>query len=546
MMRDYERLLEGFVLPSVILTTEGSVVFSNAAWRVACGESSDEAWAWLDAVVVEERTRVLQEIKRVLGSGQPAEVEFDVHGRSGMQQTLCVAFGCVPVDDADGLLGIARDVSASRRREKRLVFMAGHDPLTGLANRHTFTEALERSASLATTRGVTSVLVMLDMDNLKKYNDAFGHLEGDQALVNLSMLLRSHIRASDLAARIGGDEFALLLNGATLVDADEIASRICKAARGEFVAGARQVQLGVSGGIAVVEPATGSRVIIDRADAALYASKQNGRHRIMTWDAELGELATNDLTARRVREALSSDAGLSLVFQPVVSLKDGSVSYYESLARLEVENGERLMPRDFLPTVEHLGMTKQLTLRVLDLALEAIAEHPGVSLSVNLSAADITDGGLIEDIEARLRRAGVESSALAFEIPENTLLSNLAEGRAWIERMANVGCRFVLDDFDAGLGVFVLLNEEHIEQVKLSVTVIDSLRHSRESRRFIEAVRELIESQGKSTVAAFIETDAMLADVIGAGFSYSQGYALHEPEADLSRLIELMDSVAGV
>ena len=546
MMQDCERLLEGFVLPSVILTTEGGLVFANAAWRAVCGESSAEAWAWLDAVVVEERTRVLQEVEHALDSEQPAEVEFDVHGPSGVKQTLCVSFGHVPVGAVVGLLGIARDVSASRRREQRLVFMAGHDPLTGLANRHTFTEALERSASLATTRSVSSVLVMLDMDNLKRYNDAFGHLEGDQALVNLSMLLRSHIRASDLAARIGGDEFALLLNGATLADADDIASRICKAARGEFVAGAREAQLSVSGGIAVVEPSVDPRVILDRADSALYASKQRGRHRIMKWDTELGERATNDLTALRIREALRNHTGLSLMFQPVVSLKDGSVSYFESLARIEGEDGEHLMPRDFLPTVERLGMTQQLTLRVLDLALQAIANHPGVSLSVNLSAADITDSSLIEDIEARLRNSGVESSALVFEIPERTLLSNLAEGRAWIERLANAGCRFVLDDFGAGLGVFTLLNEEHIEQIKLSVTVVDALRHSRESRLFIKAVRELIESQGKSTVATFIETDVMLADVIGAGFSYCQGYALHEPEADLSRLIELMRGFAAL
>lgn len=544
MTTECEHLLEGFVLPSVVLSAEGVLLFANAAWSALCGDASREAWAWLDAISVEERAGVRTAIERAIGAQRPVEVEFDVRTQSGAPHTLCVTLGPVELGESSGFLGVARDVSASRRREQRLVFMAGHDPLTGLANRHTFSEALERSASLATTRGVPSMLVLLDMDHLKRYNDAFGHLEGDQALVNLSMLLRSHIRASDLAARIGGDEFALLLNGATLADADDIASRICEAARGEFVAGARQVQLGVSGGIAEVEANVDPRVIMDRADSAMYASKQGGRHRFIKWDQGLGELATSNLSAGRVREALGNH-GLFLVFQPVVSLKDGSVSYYESLVRMEVAEGESLLPSAFLPTVERIGLEPRLTLRVLELALAAIAKHPGICLSVNLSATDLTDTALREDVEATIRSSGVEPSSVVFEIPESTLLSNLSEGRQWIERLAATGCRFVLDDFGAGLGVFVLLNEDHIEQVKLSRTVIEALRHSKESRQFVRAIRELIESQGKSTVAAFIETEAMLAEVVDAGFTFSQGYALHEPEADLDRLIGMMRRVHG-
>jgi len=540
MTQDFEHLLGGFVLPSVILSAQGCVVCSNAAWVELCGPSPREAWAWLDVIDVEDRAEVRRVIERVTASSSPAELEFDVRTPSGEVHSLSIAFGPVALSDAVGLLGIARDVSASRRREQRLVFMAGHDPLTGLANRHTFTEALERAASLATTRGVPSMLVLLDMDHLKRYNDAFGHLEGDQALVNLSLLLRSHIRASDLAARIGGDEFALLLNGATLADADDIASRICQAARGEFVAGARQAQLGVSGGITSVEPSVDPRLIMDRADSAMYASKQQGRHRFLKWDVGLGELATSDLSAGRVRDALNNH-GLSLVFQPVVTLKDGSVSYYESLARMAGEGSDLLLPSEFLPTVDRLGLASRLTFRVLELALAAIAEHAGVSLSINLSATDLADTALLSDIEQTICASGVDPATVVFEIPESTLLSNLTEGRAWIEQLSAAGCRFVLDDFGAGLGVFVLLNEDHIEQVKLSRTVIDALRHSRESRMFVRAVRELIESQGKSTVAAFIETEAMLADVIEAGFSYSQGNALHEPMADLGRLVGLMD-----
>lgn len=539
---EHQRFLEQFALPSLAVSSEGSLVFANAAWRSAFGDSASDPWAWTRVVAEDDRERVRREVEHALATNRCIEVEFQAHSAHARALSLSVAFGPQRVDGFTGLLGVARDVSVTRRREQRLAFMAGHDPLTGLANRRAFEEALERASSLATTRDIPSVLLLLDMDNLKRFNDAFGHLQGDQALVNLALLLRTHIRASDLAARIGGDEFALLLSGATLSDADDIAQRICETTRGEFVAGARQTDLGVSGGIAAIESSVEPRVLMDRADAALYASKHGGRHRFVTWDSHLGELATSRGAADRVREALNCEHGVSLVFQPIVSLKDGSVSYYESLVRMNGEEvAQTLMPAEFLTTVERLGLMPRLTLRVLDLALAALAENPGVALSINLSTADITDAKLLDDIEASIIAAGIDPTAVLFEITENTLLANLVEGRAWIERLARLGCRFVLDEFGTGLGVFVLLGEAHIEQVKLARAIIDALEFSQESRAFVRSVRELIESQGKLTVAAFIETEAILGDVVEAGFEYSQGYALCEPSAGLAGLIEHME-----
>ena len=540
MNTDLRGFYEEFALPSIVISTEGGLVLANAAWRALCGTVSAEPWAWTSVVAEDDRDRAHREVQHALEFSRAAEIEFQVHPVYGVTRTVSVAFAPVSVAEYAGLLGVARDVTDERRREERLLFMAGHDPLTGLANRRSFEEALERAASLATTRGVPSMLIMLDMDNLKRCNDVFGHLQGDQALVNLSMLLRTHIRASDLAARIGGDEFGLLLSGATLADAGDIAERICVAAKGEFVAGAREADLGVSGGIVAIDGDVEPRVALDRADAAMYAAKQGGRHQFVTWDAELGELATSDSDAARVRDGLGDPHGVSLVYQPIVSLKDGSVSYYEALARMNGSTSDVMMPVEFLPIVERLGLMPRLTLRVLDLAIAALAENPGVSLSVNLSAADILDTSLLEEIEASVRAMKTPRGSLLFEIAENTLLGNLGVGRNWMERLSGLGCRLVLDEFGTGLGVFVLLREAQVEQVKLSREFIGTLRHSTESRAFVRAVREVIESQGKSTVAAFIETDRMLADVQEAGFEFSQGYALCEPGADLAELARRM------
>lgn len=536
---DNQRFLEEFALPSIAMSAEGDAVFANPAWRAVYGEVASGPWKWLSIVVDDDRERARREVMHAIECKTPVDVEFQIQPNSGAR-TICLSFGPLPSTECSEILGVARDVSEVRRREERLLFMAGHDPLTGLANRRSFEEELERAASLA-DRGVPAVLIMIDMDNLKRYNDVFGHLQGDQALVNLSMILRTHIRASDLAARIGGDEFSLLLSGASLSDVDEIAHRICEAAESEFVAGARETELGVSGGIVSIDPSVSPRVAMDRADAAMYAAKQSGRHRFVTWGVELGELAIEGRVAERVLEALGDrHSGVSLVFQPVVSFEDGSVSYYEALARLNGHGSDVIMPSEFLSVVERLGLMPRLTLKVLDLVIEALKQNPGVAVSVNLAAADIMDSALLGDIESRIRDADIDPASLLFEIPENALLSNITTGREWITRLSDMGCHFVLDEFGTGLGVFIFLRDTKVEQVKLSQSVIETLQHSGKSMDFVRSVRELVESQGKSTVAAFLDTDAMRAHAVEAGFVLSQGFAVCEPASDLSELIVRM------
>ena len=219
------------------------------------------------------------------------------------------------------------------------------------------------------------------------------------------------------------------------------------------------------------------------------------------------------------------------------------MSSYESLARMNGHADGVMMPAEFLPIVERLGLMPRLSLRVLDLALKALAENPGVCLSVNLSATDVTDAALLDEFAASIGAAAIIPGSLLFEISESTLLTNMSEGRVWMDRLLELGCRLVLDEFGTGLGVFVLLRDTKVEQVKLSRAIIDTLHQSDESPAFIRSVRELVESQGKTTVAAFIETELMLVDAIEAGFEFSQGYALAEPAADLGRLVEQMKAV---
>jgi diguanylate cyclase (GGDEF)-like protein/PAS domain S-box-containing protein len=538
-------MLERFEHPAFVIDARGGLVFTNPAWRARVGPTSSDPWSWLSLLAQDSRIRTKRVLEKALAERAGTEVEFSVRRLDTSAAVFSAILSPFDCDDGEtGLLGFAWDVTERRSVESQLAFMAGHDPLTGLANRRAFEESLELAVSRA-ERGTRSMLLLLDLDHLKWYNDAHGHLEGDAALVSFAHLLRASVRSADSPARIGGDEFAVILENADLTEAAEIAERLRLAALDEFVPGAREIDLGVSGGLTAVQGRVDSRVILDRADAALYVAKQQGRHRIIAWEDQIGALSPTEGFGHKVRSAIEHRA-VHLVFQPVVRLSDGSVAYYESLARLDVDPDTVARPQEFLPVLARMDLIAPFTLTVVEFALHALADNPGVSLSVNIGADDLVDEGLLEGVESLLRARSEESERLVVEIAEEVLLGNLVAGRRWMERLSALGCRVVLDDFGTGLGLFVLLHDPHIVHVKISRTMVSSLVDSQQTRAFVRAVRELIESQDKVAVATFIETDELLNDVKRAGFQFGQGYELAEPSASLSELVARMKSAAEV
>lgn len=530
-------VLDALDLPAFLVNADGFAPCVNRRWAHAYGSPSRDAWSILGVIIEEDRDRVRRTLQHALASSRGSELEFQAELFNGHRSLLACSATFLEDPEHGGsvLVCVCWDITERRRHEERLAFMAGHDPLTGLSNRRAFEEALARAVSRM-ERGGHAALMMLDLDHLKAYNDARGHLEGDQALVNLAMLLRSQVRSGDLPARLGGDEFALLLEDATIEDAEEIAERIrASAASADFVHAAREYHLGVSGGVAAVEPGVDSRMLLDRVDAALYVAKAGGRNSIVRWTPAIAVTGAVERLASKVRTAFAED-GFHLVYQPVMRLADRSVAYFESLVRMQVDGELMLAPSEFLPVVERLGLMPRLTKRIVELASWELAATPIASVSVNLSPADLSDEMLLSEVADIIGAAQACRERLLFEISEPALLANLAGGRAWMERLAPLGCRFVLDDFGTGVGIFVLLREPHISQVKLSRTVMHALAEQESNRNFVSAMRELVESQGKTAVAGFIETDDLLTDARQAGFSWGQGYRLHQPVEGLAAI----------
>ncbi len=535
--RPEREMLDSIGVPATAVSADGQFIV-NASWQRVFGEPEQPAWAFLSAVAVDDRDRLKHDVSRVLETRARREGEF--RARRANEDVATIGFSATPMrlshPGREGVLVVCWDLTEERRYEERLAFMAGHDPLTGLANRRAFEDALDRAVSRA-QRGSRSCVALFDMDHLKEFNDHLGHLAGDQAIANLAHLLRRHLRSGDLPGRIGGDEFAVLLEGATMDKALEIAERIRAAATSEeFVAGARSEGLGVSCGVAETEAGVDATTLMDRADAALYEAKRAGRGCLRSWAPEMTGPGSPVHLADRVRDAFAED-GFCLLFQPVVRLHNGRVVYYESLVRMRRPDGSLIGPAEFLSAVERLGLMSQLTQLIVERALSALLEFPSASISVNLSASDLGDDDLLEQVASLLERAEEPSSRLFFEVSESILLSNLTGGRVWMERLVPLGCRFVLDNFGTGAGMFVLLKEQHVSQVKLSRVVMRAIAAEESNRVFVKTLRELIESQGKLAVAEYLETEDLLRDVREVGFQLGQGFWLHDPAEDLSALI---------
>lgn len=532
--------LDGLPLLAWMTDEHGVLAYANRGWNEFVGGGTGGADnPLLEHVLPEDRSKVQRHIDEALRYRHPFECEFQLRRTDGPYRWLaCFGSPYFGLDDeAAGVIGLCMDLTERRQREEQLAFMATHDSLTGLPNRRMFESTLSRAVSRA-RRGTQSVLLVLDIDNFKSYNDSHGHLEGDQALINFSLLLQRHVRAGDLLARIGGDEFAVLFEQTEVGEAVEIAERMRTAAGSEeFVAHARLHELGFSAGLVPIDGALESRGAFDLADEAMYEAKEHGRNRVVVLRSdEAAEERDTDRLAGRVREALTEQR-FQLFYQPVIRLADDSVAYFESLVRMIAEDGGLLMPAEFLPTAERLGLMPRLTRLIVGMVVRALVETPGARISINLSREDLADDSLPRFVDEELRRQGVDASRLVFEMAESSVVGNLSSARNWVDRLGQRGCRFVLDEFGAGLGLFGLLSELPFDQVKLDGSIVTALSADGENTAFVEAVRGLIESQGHVAVASWVEDEALLRRVLDVGFEMGQGYHLQVPSPDLADLM---------
>ncbi|MFI7602271.1 putative bifunctional diguanylate cyclase/phosphodiesterase [Actinoplanes sp. NPDC049681] len=422
--------------------------------------------------------------------------------------------------------------------QRQLTHRALHDPLTGLPNRALLLERVERA--IARRRGTGSpALLLVGLDGFADLNDTLGHEAGDQVLVKLSARLLGLLTESDSLARVGADEFALLLEDPAAADPALRAAQILAAGRIPYAQGDREVVVTASVGYRMMDgPLTAAEVLRD-AGVALRAAKADGRSRVTAFDTGMRSHRLD--TARLVddlRRALT-DAAFRLHYQPVVDSRTGEVRSLEALLRWTRPDGTEVPPDEFIPAAENSGLIVAIGAWVLRQATEqAVAWHErfGLSLSVNVSGHQLSDPHFARTVLDALSASGLPPTALILEITETALVAVTSPGASHVQtclhRLREHGIRIAIDDFGTGYASLSYLRHLPVDILKIDRSFVRSDGGSApgpQDHAFIRAILHLSETLRLSTIAEGVETPQQAALLQHMNCHLAQGFLFHRP-----------------
>ncbi len=423
------------------------------------------------------------------------------------------------------------DVTELRRAEARIKHLAHHDALTDLANRVQLrSRAAECVAALE--RQQKFALLCLDLDHFKDVNDTLGHPVGDELLKLVADRLRHCVRSTDLVARIGGDEFAILQIGIEGEDdVLRLARRLIEHISEPYLVGEHKCLIGVSIGIAMAPRHGGeSEELARRGDLALYRAKEAGRGGYRVFDETMEQDRNAKLgIAADLRGAISQNE-LHLVYQPIVDLESRTIGGFEALMRWRHPGRGLIPPRDFIPIAEETGLINSLGIWALNEATrEAASWRQPARIAVNLSPVQFKHRDIAQIVIDALTASGLAPHLLELEITESVLLHNTQATLAALHRLRAFGVRIALDDFGTGYSSLSYLQNFPFDAIKIDQSFVRNLATRSGSVAIIRLVAALANSFGMETVAEGVETASQLALIKSAGCTHAQGYFFSRP-----------------
>jgi diguanylate cyclase (GGDEF)-like protein len=441
----------------------------------------------------------------------------------------------VPVqsDDEFGELAMAFNAmqGAIAEREQRLVHQAEHDSLTGLPNRRVALLLLEQ----AINDGKPFAVMALDLNRFKEINDSLGHAVGDQVLGVVARRLGTNTKERDLAARLGADEFLLLLSDVDTAQSIRVAHRIRERVAQTVELDDLHLNVEASIGIALFpDHGTSGETLMRRADIAMYDAKQAG-HQVAVYQDGWDERHLRRLSlARDLKEALQRD-GLYLLYQPKAALRDRERIGAEALIRWHHPTLGQLGPDEFIAIAEDAGHINQLTRWVLKAAVLQLQnwhrQHLMVQLSVNISASDLQDEDLPGFIATLLANAEVEPQALCLEITESSVMKDEQQGHAMLARLKGIGLRLAVDDFGTGYSSLSQLKRMPVDELKIDKSFVLNLDHSDDDAVIVHSTIELGHNMGLEVVAEGVENRETVMLLESFGCDMIQGFLLGKPMA---------------
>src|ERR1700728_924879 len=539
-------------LSEAVITTDvdGRVDYINpAAARLMGVVADDAAGTMLEdlAAVADEGDRKLlaEPVRQALAAGTPLNLgrrALMIRPPGGADHLVELSAAPIHMETGEtiGAVVLLHDVTEMRGVARQMSYQATHDALTGLVNRREFERRLQEAVDTAHRGDGAHVLCYLDLDRFKNINDTSGHVAGDAMLRESAKILRDAVRDSDTVARVGGDEFGLLLVGCPLEKARQIADDVCRAVNEfRFVWKDKIFNIGVS--IGLVEIARGSGTMeeaLAAADSACYVAKRQGGH-VAVYSArdEVYARETGEIQWLQTLQAALRDSRFELYCQPIVAAfaSNDEGPAMEVLVRLRDDSGQPLLPIEFVRAAERYRLMVLVDRWVVQTTLTAmgrgaIALAPKRSVAINISGQTLQDAQFLEFVVECFDSTGANPAQVCFEITENAVVGNLEQVRRFVGVLHGMGCRFALDDFGSGFGFFAHLKTLAIDYLKIDGSFFKNLARDTVNQAMVTAMIRLARSLNFKVIAEQVEDSSALEAARRMGVDYLQGYAIGRPE----------------
>ena len=541
----FERVLD--VAPEGILLTdaEGRIVIANGRCETLFGYAREELLGQpIELLLPEERRAPHREMRaaymqkpRVREMGSPG-LDLVARRKDGTVFPVDVSLGPLETEQGTWVVAMVRDMSERKRFEEEILRQATHDALTGLPNRTLFRQLLEQAMSQAQRDETLLAVIFLDLDGFKTLNDTLGHSAGDGLLTQVAARLRAALRASDVVARQGGDEFTILVSGVRHIqDVTRVAEKLLAVIAKPYEVEGREVEVTASLGITLypIDDADADS-LLRNADTAMYRAKHEGRNRYSFYTAEMNAEVRHRLEMETGLRRALREGQFEVFYQPQVRVKDGAWVGLEALIRWRHPERGLVLPGEFISIAEESGLIEPIGEWVLATVCRQIAEWkrrglPPLRVAVNLSARQFGKASLLDDVAAILTGPGMGQcgSLLELEVTESILMGDSQRSAALLEGLRALGLGLAIDDFGTAYSSLSYLKRFPLTALKIDRSFIDGVVEDANDAAIARAIIELAHSLHLAVVAEGVETPAQWQWLKEHGCDLAQGYLFGRP-----------------
>ncbi|HWE55541.1 MAG TPA: EAL domain-containing protein [Acidimicrobiales bacterium] len=467
--------------------------------------------------------------------GIPTLIEWRVSDSAGEWRNVESA-----VSDLRGEAGVrgivlnTRDVSERMALEEELRHRAWHDIVTGLANRALFTERVGEARARSARSGKSFAVLFLDLDDFKSINDTLGHATGDEVLRVVARRLDDCVRGVDTVARFGGDEFAILLEDADAARARHVCERVLSSLMEPIELRGRALEVQASIGMVLSDSSEMPESLLAAADAALYVAKAKGKRRYEAFEPSMRAAAVARAGLRNELDHALERNELRLAYQPVITVSGGELAGFEALIRWPRPHGMVLGPDQFIPLAEESGAIVAIGAWVLETACRQAMEWQALTgrnltMAVNVSARQLLNPSLIDDVRRALDRSAMVPSDLVLEITESATVQDTESVMSKLRQLKSIGVRLAIDDFGTGYSALSYLRRLPVDELKIDRSFVSGLSRNAEDVAIVQTVINLADALQLQTVAEGVETLDQLEMLARLGCDHAQGYNWRRP-----------------